>query len=104
MLQGLLHVDTVIRVVNQHLFKQVDGVGVGTLEQHLKVFALAFWQLADKVSVLFVLNFLDKLAGSRGFLMMSSARMQPTDQTSIFESYFFQERITSGALYHLVAM
>jgi len=43
-------------------------------------------------------------AGNNGFLMSSSARMQPTDQTSIAELYFFHERITSGALYHLVAI
>jgi len=43
-------------------------------------------------------------AGSRGFLIISSARIQPTDHTSIAELYFLQERITSGALYHLVAI
>jgi len=43
-------------------------------------------------------------AGSNGFLMISSARMQPTDQTSIAPVYFFQDKITSGARYHLVAI
>jgi len=43
-------------------------------------------------------------SGKSGFLMMSSAKIQPTAQTSIAAVYFFQERITSGALYHLVAI
>lgn len=32
-----------------------------SLEQHIKVFALAFWQLSDEVSVLLIFNLLDKL-------------------------------------------
>jgi len=43
-------------------------------------------------------------AGNKGFLMISSAKIQPTDQTSIAPVYFFHDKITSGALYHLVAM
>tara|TARA_B110001469_G_C9612247_1_gene304610 strand:- start:794 stop:952 length:159 start_codon:yes stop_codon:yes gene_type:complete len=45
-----------------------------------------------------------EVAGRRGFLMISSARMHPTDQTSIAAVYFLHERITSGALYQRVAM
>jgi len=44
------------------------------------------------------------VAGKRGFLIISSAKIQPTDQTSIAAVYFLQDNITSGALYHLVAM
>jgi len=44
------------------------------------------------------------VAGNKGFLIISSARMQPTDHTSIAAVYFLQERMTSGALYQRVAM
>jgi len=43
-------------------------------------------------------------AGSSGFRIISSARMQPTDHTSIAAVYFFHDRMTSGARYHLVAI
>jgi hypothetical protein len=43
-------------------------------------------------------------AGNKGFLMISSARIHPTDHTSIAPVYFFHDNITSGALYHLVAI
>jgi hypothetical protein len=43
-------------------------------------------------------------AGSSGLRMISSARMHPTDQTSIAAVYFLHDKITSGALYHLVAI
>jgi hypothetical protein len=43
-------------------------------------------------------------AGRRGFLIISSANIHPTDHTSIAPVYFFQDKITSGALYHLVAI
>jgi len=45
-----------------------------------------------------------EVAGNSGFLMINSARMHPTDQTSIAAVYFLQDNITSGARYHLVAM
>ena len=45
-----------------------------------------------------------EVAGNNGFLLINSARMHPTDQTSIDVVYLFQDKITSGALYHLVAM
>jgi hypothetical protein len=44
------------------------------------------------------------VAGRSTFLLINSAKIQPTDQTSIAPVYYFHERITSGALYHLVAM
>jgi hypothetical protein len=43
-------------------------------------------------------------AGSNGFRIINSAKMHPTDHTSIAAVYFFHDKITSGALYHLVAM
>jgi hypothetical protein len=42
--------------------------------------------------------------GSKGFLISNSAKIHPTDQTSIAAVYFFHERMTSGARYHRVAM
>jgi len=45
-----------------------------------------------------------EVAGKSGLRIMSSAKMQPTDQTSMAAVYFLQDRITSGALYHLVAI
>jgi len=45
-----------------------------------------------------------EVAGRSGFLIISSARMQPTDQTSIADVYLRQDKMTSGALYHLVAI
>ena len=43
-------------------------------------------------------------AGSNGFRIINSAKIHPTDHTSIAAVYFFHDKITSGALYHLVAI
>lgn len=43
-------------------------------------------------------------AGSSGFLLISSAKMHPTLQTSMADVYYRQDKITSGALYQRVAM
>ncbi len=44
------------------------------------------------------------MPGKIGSLMSISAKMQPTLQTSMEVEYFFQERMSSGARYHLVVM
>ena len=54
-----------------------------------------------------VINYIcssSEVAGRRGFLVINSASIHPTDHTSMAVLYLFQERITSGALYHLVAI
>lgn len=43
-------------------------------------------------------------AGRSGLRIINSAKIQPTDQTSIAAVYFFHDKMTSGALYHLVAI
>ena len=41
MLEGLLNSDSVIGIISQHLLEQGDGIGVGTLEQLVKVFTFS---------------------------------------------------------------
>lgn len=43
------------------------------------------------------------LPGKRGYLLISSARIQPTDHISTALEYLYDPRTISGAQYHLVA-
>ena len=58
--QGVLDRDAVIRIVSQHFLEQVNGVGIGTLEQLFKVLAVTLRQLLDKVPILLVFDFGDQ--------------------------------------------
>lgn len=61
MLQSLLHGDPVIGIVREHLLQQVDGIGIGTLEQLIEVTALALRQLLYEILVLLVFDLIDEL-------------------------------------------
>ena len=61
------------------------------------------WGLPIKSVIIYIYSSSD-VAGNKGFRVISSAKMQPTDHTSIAVEYLFQDKMTSGALYHLVAM
>lgn len=60
-LKRVLDGDTVIRIVGQHLLKQIDGVGVSALEQLFEVLAVTLGQLLDEIPVLLVFDFGDQL-------------------------------------------
>ena len=61
MLQSLLHRDSVIGIVREHLLQQVDGIRISALEQLLEVAALALRQLLYEILVLLVFDLIDEL-------------------------------------------
>lgn len=69
----------------------------------------SIWEIRSELgdptnSVIICIISYSLVAGKRTLRRINSARMQPTDQTSIAAVYCFQDKITSGARYHRVAM
>jgi hypothetical protein len=66
------------------------------VDDDLKILLVNIYSYVDRYE-------LQSLPGKRGLALNISAKIQPTDQTSIALVYSLKVNIISGALYHLVA-
>ena len=104
---------TLRRVKHQHLLHEVDRIAVplrlGSSLMNFLLSSSSIWLirswLGDPISsVIICIISYSLCAGSSTLRLINSARMQPTDQTSIAPVYYLHERMTSGARYQRVAM
>ena len=60
MAQSLWNCDSLIWIISQHLFQEVNYVRIGSFEQLVEVLSVSFWQLEHKLFVLFVFNLINQ--------------------------------------------